>query len=97
MADARRARAERWAALATHVAQMAPVGGTSHRSSSSPTLLYCRITGSDKTLKVRTLGCAQSSPPTDPRPSLLRSHGRARRTLNTRDTGFILVRATVVV
>ena len=29
----------------------------------------CRITGSGKTLKVRTLGCARRSPPTDPRPS----------------------------
>ena len=29
----------------------------------------CRITGSGKTLNVQTLGCAQRSPPTDPRPS----------------------------
>ena len=29
----------------------------------------CWITGSGKTLKVRTLGCARRSPPTDPRPS----------------------------
>ena len=44
----------------------------------------CRITGSGKTLKVRTLGCAQSSfPPTDPRPSSLRPHRRTRRTCNT--------------
>ena len=45
---------------------------------------HCRMWGSGKTLKVRTLGCAQSSfPPTDPRPSSLRSHGRTRRTHNT--------------
>ena len=44
----------------------------------------CRITGSSKTLKVRTLGCARSSlPPTNPRPSSLRSRGRTRRTRNT--------------
>ena len=30
---------------------------------------YYRITGSGKTLKVRTLGCARRSPPTDPCPS----------------------------
>ena len=29
----------------------------------------CRISGSGKTLKVRTLGCARRSPPTDPSPS----------------------------
>ena len=29
----------------------------------------CRITGFGKNLKVRTLGCARRSPPTDPRPS----------------------------
>ena len=29
----------------------------------------CRISGSSKTLKVRTLGCVRGSPPTDPRPS----------------------------
>ena len=36
-------------------------GGTAHG---------CGISGSGKTLKVRTLGCARSSPPTDPCPSL---------------------------
>ena len=41
----------------------------------------CWIMGSGKTLKVRTLGCARSSfPPTDPRPSSLRTHGRTRNT-----------------
>ena len=29
----------------------------------------CRITGSGKTIKVQTLGCAPRSPPTDPRPN----------------------------
>ena len=39
----------------------------------------CRMWGSGKTLKVRTLGCARSSfPPTDLRPSSLRSSGRTR-------------------
>src|SRR3954471_11492253 len=37
MADARRARAERWAALATRVAQTAPVGGPPRRSPSPAT------------------------------------------------------------
>ena len=58
----------------------------------------CQMWGSGKTLKVRTLGCARSSfPPTDLCPSSLRSRGRTRRTHNTEDTRFILVRATVVV
>ena len=44
----------------------------------------CRMWGSGKTLKVRTLGCARSSfRPTDLRPSSLRSCGRTRRTSNT--------------
>ena len=44
----------------------------------------CRMWGSGKTLKVQTLGCARSSfPPTDPRPSSLRSHRRTRCTRNT--------------
>ena len=48
---------------------------------------FCRMWGSDKTLKVRTLGCTGSSfPPTNPRPSSLRSHGRTRRTHNTQGT-----------
>ena len=52
----------------------------------TPTLrTKCRITGSGKTLKIRTLGCARSSfPPTDPLPSSLRSRGRTRRTSNTK-------------
>ena len=44
---------------------------------------FCQISGSGKTLKVRTLGCARSSLPTDLRPSSLRSRGRTRRTRNT--------------
>ena len=44
----------------------------------------CWISGSSKTLKVQTLGCARSSfPPTDLRPSSLRSRGRTRSTHNT--------------
>ena len=42
---------------------------------------HCRIWISGKTLKVQTLGCAQSSfPPTYLRPSSLRSRGRTRNT-----------------
>ena len=45
----------------------------------------CRMGGSGKTLKVRTLGCARSSsPPTDLRPSSLRSRGRTQKTCNTK-------------
>ena len=40
----------------------------------TPTLrAKCRITGSGKTLKVRTLGCARRSPTTDPRPSFAKT------------------------
>ena len=35
----------------------------------------CRITGSGKTLKVRTLGCTRRYPPTDPRPSFAKISG----------------------
>ena len=34
----------------------------------NPGHTLCRISGSGKTLKVRTLGCARRSPPTEPRP-----------------------------
>ena len=51
--------------------------------------VICRMWGSGKTLKVRTLGCARSSfPPTDLRPSSLRSRGRTRRTRNTERHGI---------
>ena len=57
---------------------------------------YYRISGSGKTLKVRTLGCAQRSSPYLSTPQRL-AVNLSYTVSNTRDTRFILVLATVVV
>ena len=39
-----------------------------HRTPMGAVVEKCRISGSGKTLKVRTMGCARRSPPTESRP-----------------------------
>ena len=47
--------------------EMVECESTEERLRCTPTWrAKCRIMGSDKTLKVRTLGCARRSPPADP-------------------------------
>ena len=56
----------------------------------------CRISGSGKTLKVRTLGCVRRSFPYRSMSQRL-AMNLSYTMINTRDTRFMLLRATVVV